>query len=213
VTRAPTLVALVFAACGDAARSSGFSNRAGDYERVRGSTGGSSTFADTTSTGPADDSAGSSGSSSTGILRDVGTAMDFGPVQPPGCKGKVDLLFVISRLGTMVTEQDAAPRQLPGLHRHDRADARGLRRPHHDGQPGRHLAGLGLRDGVRAATDYWPNCGPDAQDYDCGTYPDLVTECDEVLGAGLTSTSAAARRTSCATCTAATATSSATSRT
>jgi len=25
---------------------------------------------------------------------------DFGPVQPSGCKGKVDLLFVISRLGT-----------------------------------------------------------------------------------------------------------------
>jgi hypothetical protein len=30
-------------------------------------------------------------------MRDVGTVMDFGPVQPPGCKGKVDLLFVISR--------------------------------------------------------------------------------------------------------------------
>jgi hypothetical protein len=35
-------------------------------------------------------------------------------------------------------------------------------------------------------SDYWPNCGPYAQDYDCATYKDLVTECDEVLGAGLT---------------------------
>ncbi len=31
--------------------------------------------------------------------------MDFGPVRPPGCKGKVYLLFVASRQGTMKTEQ------------------------------------------------------------------------------------------------------------
>ena len=74
------------------------------------SSSGSSTGADTTSTGPSDDSAGGSGSTgtSTGTLRDVGTAADFGTGQPIGCKGKVDLLFVISRLGTMSTEQVAA---------------------------------------------------------------------------------------------------------
>ena len=38
----------------------------------------------------------------------MGTAADFGTGQPIGCKGKVDLLFVISRLGTMSTEQAAA---------------------------------------------------------------------------------------------------------
>ena len=33
---------------------------------------------------------------------------------------------------------------------------------------------------------HYPNCGPYALDYDCETYANLATECDEVLGAGLT---------------------------
>jgi hypothetical protein len=45
--------------------------------------------------------------------------------------------------------------------------------------------GLTSAKGGTGCSDYWPNCGPNAQDYDCETYPDLVTECDEVLGAGL----------------------------
>ena len=180
--RAPILAALVLAAaCGDTA-APGFSTGPA-ITSVSASTSGSSTGADTTSTGPADDSAGSSASTSTSTgaaTLDVGTVMDFGPVQPPGCKGKVDLLFVISRIGTMVTEQDAAPRQLPGLHRDDRAEARGLRRPHHDGQPGRRLAGLNVCEYQRtAARTNWPNCGPNAEGYDCETFPDMVTPCDE----------------------------------
>ena len=55
--RAPILAALVLAACGDAA-SPGFSTGPG-ITGVAASTSGSSTGADTTSTGPADDSAGS----------------------------------------------------------------------------------------------------------------------------------------------------------
>ena len=102
--RAPVLAALILAACGDTT-APGFSTGPA-ITSVSASTSGSSTSADTTSTGPADDSAGSSTSTSTGAATlDVGTVMDFGPVQPPGCKGKVDLLFVISRQGTMVTEQ------------------------------------------------------------------------------------------------------------
>ena len=31
--------------------------------------------------------------------------MDFGSVQPPGCKGKVYLLFLIARTGMMKAEQ------------------------------------------------------------------------------------------------------------
>lgn len=48
---------------------------------------------------------GSAEGMSTGVLRDVGTDDDFGPTQPAGCRGKVDLLFLISSLGTMKTEQ------------------------------------------------------------------------------------------------------------
>ena len=98
------LAALILAACGDTA-APGFSTGPA-VTSVSASTSGSSTGADTASTGPADDSAGSSASTSTGVATlDVGTVMDFEPAQPPGCKGKVDLLFVISRQGTMKTEQ------------------------------------------------------------------------------------------------------------
>jgi len=93
----PSLVAVVLVSCGDTS-SPGFSSEPG-ITSVAGSTGASSTGA-STSAEPADDSAGSAGSSTTGILRDVGSSIDFGPVQPPGCKGKVDVLFVISRLGS-----------------------------------------------------------------------------------------------------------------
>jgi len=37
------------------------------------------------------------------------------PVQPPGCKGKVDLLFVISRQSTMQTEQTQLLASFPGF--------------------------------------------------------------------------------------------------
>jgi hypothetical protein len=48
--------------------------------------------------------------------------------------------------------------------------------------PGKYVCETG--DG--ACKDYFPNCGPTAMDYQCGVYPELVTECDEILGAGLT---------------------------
>jgi len=114
VKRAPILAALALAACGDATPP-GFSTGPA-ITSVSATTSGSSTGADTTSSGPADDSAGSSAGASTGAgTLDVGTVMDFGPVQPPGCKGKVDLLFVISRLGTMVTEQEQLLASFPGF--------------------------------------------------------------------------------------------------
>jgi hypothetical protein len=52
---------------------------------------------------------------STGILRDVGSPNDFGPTQPEGCKGKVDLLFLISSFGTMKTEQTQLLASFPGF--------------------------------------------------------------------------------------------------
>ena len=84
--RPPILAALLATACGDTA-APGFSTGPA-ITSVSASTSGSSTGADTTSTGPADDSAGSSANTSTSTTAgtlDVGTVMDFGPVQPPGC--------------------------------------------------------------------------------------------------------------------------------
>ncbi len=185
MTRTPLLAALVLAACGDTA-APGFSTGPGVTSVAATTTGGSSTGSGTTSTGPADDSAGSSGSSSTGTLRDVRTETDFGPVQPPGCKGKVDLLFVISRLGTMKTEQDQLLASFPGFINAIEQKLGGfdvhIMTANPDGKwPGKYVC----EGGDGACTDYWPNCGPYAEDYQCGTYLDLVTKCDEQLGAGL----------------------------
>ncbi len=113
--------------------------------------------------------------------------MDFGPVQPPGCKGKVDILFVISRLGTMVTEQSQLLASFPGFIDTIEHELEGFNvhilTANPDGLwPGKYVCETG--DG--ACKDYFPNCGPNAKDYQCGVYPELVTECDEVLGAGLT---------------------------
>ncbi|HEY0132838.1 MAG TPA: hypothetical protein VGB85_02125 [Nannocystis sp.] len=187
--RAPILAALALAACGDAA-APGFSTGPA-ITSVSASTSGSSTGADTSSTGPADDSAGSSASTSTSTgaaTLDVGTVMDFGPGnQPPGCKGKVDLLFLISRIGTMVTEQEQLLASFPGFIETIEQKLEGfdvhIMTANPDGiWPGKYVC-EGANGGCSKS---WPNCGPTAQDYDCETYADLVTECDEDLGAGLT---------------------------
>jgi hypothetical protein len=186
VTRAPILAALALAACGDAATPPGFSSGPA-VTSVPDTTSGSSSTGDSSSTGSADDSAGSSGSSGTDIRRDVGSAMDFGPVQPPGCQGKVDILFVISRLGTMKTEQTQLLASFPGFidtieHELEGFDVHILTANPDGRWPGQDVCETG--DGL--CKDYFPNCGPTAMDYQCGVYPDLKTECDEVLGAGLT---------------------------
>ncbi len=187
MTRPPVLVALIFAAaCGDAAPP-GFSTGPAISVSTSTSTSGSSSAADTSSTGLVDDSAGSSGSSSTGIVRDVGSAMDFGPVQPPGCKGKVDLLFVIARQGTMVTEQTQLLASFPSFIETIEQKLEGfdvhIMTANPDGRwPGKQVC----EGGDGGCSKFWPHCGPAALDYDCETYVGLVTKCDEVLGAGLT---------------------------
>jgi hypothetical protein len=151
-------------------------------------TSSSSSTGDASSTGPADDSAGSSGSTRTsGDTLDVGTAMDFGPVQPPGCKGKVDLLFVISRLGTMVTEQTQLLASFPGFINTIEQELEGFDVHILTANPDGLWPGYAYCEGGDGqCSQHYPNCGPNALDYDCQTYADLVTECDKVLGAGLT---------------------------
>ena len=65
-----------------------------------GSTTSTSGAASTTST---DSSADASG---TTLLLDVGSDKDVGDAKPPGCKGKIDFLFVISRDWTMKSVQE-----------------------------------------------------------------------------------------------------------
>jgi len=45
----------------------------------------------------------------------MGLMPDFGPAQPPGCKGEIDYLFLIARTGTMKTEQTQLLASLPGF--------------------------------------------------------------------------------------------------
>ncbi|HEY8379247.1 MAG TPA: hypothetical protein VIK91_22290, partial [Nannocystis sp.] len=68
------------------------------------STGGTST---STSTSGANADSGSSAESSaaSGVVWDMGTPPDF-DVTPPGCQGKIDFLFIISRDGFMKPHQD-----------------------------------------------------------------------------------------------------------
>ena len=183
MTRAPILAALVLAACEDAAPP-GFSTGPA-ITSVSASTSGSSSTGDTSSTGPADDSAGSSGSSSTGIVRDVGTAMDFGPVQPPGCKGKVDLLFVISREGQMVTEQTQLLASFSGFIDTIEQKLEGFDVHIMTANPDGGWPGHACDDAWWGCKMNYPDCGPSAKDYDCETFPGMVTSCDKQLGAGL----------------------------
>lgn len=181
--RAPILAALILAACGDAAPP-GFSTGPG-VTSVVASTSGSSTAVDTTSTGPADDSAGSSGSSSTGIVRDVGAETDFGPVQPPGCKGKVDLLFVISRQHTMLTEQTQLLASFAGFIDTIEQKLEGFDVHIMTANPDGDWPGDVCQYQPEGCKTNWPECGDWAEGYNCETYPGMVTSCDRKLGAGL----------------------------
>ncbi len=187
--RTPILATLILAACGDVSPP-GFSTGPG-VTSVSATTSGSSSTGDTSSpgdtssTGPADDSAGNSGSSSAGTL-DVGSVMDFGSAQPPGCKGKVDLLFLIARTGTMVSEQEQLLASFPGFVDTIEEKLAGFDVHIMAANPDGVWPGWNVCEyGAKQCLDYFPNCGPNALDYQCGIYPDLTTECDEELGAGL----------------------------
>jgi hypothetical protein len=178
--RKPILAALVVAACGDPTPP-GFSTGPG-VTTAPASTGASSTSGSTSTTGTADDSAGpgSAEGMSTGVLRDVGTNDDFGPAQPEGCKGKVDLLFLISSFGTMKAEQTQLLASFSGFVATIQEK----------------LADFDVHIMVANPTGEWAGwpcekgCNDDPQacaedGYQCNVYPKLITTCDYTLGAGL----------------------------
>ncbi len=179
--RKPLLATLVLAACGDVT-SPGFSTGPA-VTTAPASTGTSSTGGSTsTTTGTIDDSAGpgSSEGMSTDLLRDVGTDDDFGPAQPEGCKGKVDLLFLISSFLTMKSEQAQLVASFPGFVATIQEK----------------LADFDVHIMVANPIGKWAGwpceggCNDDPQTcseygYQCNVYPKLITPCDNTLGAGL----------------------------
>lgn len=173
------LAALALAlACGGE-RASGFSTGPGVTSAPPSTSTG-----EASSTSRAEDSSGSTtASGSTGAL-DMGPAPDFGDIQPPGCKGKIDFLFLISRNGTMKTEQAQLLASLPGF-----IDTITATFPDFDSHimvanPDGTWSGWACETVELCGT--LGNCGPNAPGYVCGpTTWDMVTKCDETLGAGL----------------------------
>ncbi len=176
------LAALALAACGDVAPP-GFSSGPA-VTTVSESTSGSSSSDDTSSTGSADNSIGSSDGSSTGTHLDVGADTDFGTGQPPGCKGKVDLLFLIARNPAMKYAQAQLLASFPGFVQtiEDRLEDFDVQimTANPDGE------WPGFVCESSACEVYWPNCGPGAEDWVCNESVDEWRPCDSELGAGNT---------------------------
>lgn len=180
-------VAALAPACGDTS-ASGLSTGPGVMSVAHSSSSsggpGSTSGSSSTSGGGAEDSAAAS-SASTGSASDMGPPPDFGPVQPPGCKGKIDFVFLISSLGNMKTEQQQLLASLPGF-----IDTITATFPNFDthimvANPLSKWAGWTCEQPELCGQN--GTCGENAEDYVCG--PDTwltVTECDETLGAGLT---------------------------
>ena len=111
--------------------------------------------------------------------------MDFGPAQPPGCKGKVDLLFLIERSGSMHDAQAQLLASFPGFVDTIEEKLAGFDVHIMAANPDGTWPGKVCEKQPEGCKTYFPTCGPDADDYQCGTYAQLFTPCDEKLGAGL----------------------------
>jgi len=178
----PLTAAVLAVACGGASPS-GFSTGPG-VTSVAASTGiGSTGEGSSSTTGPAEDSTAGSGSgtSGTGFVRDVGSKDDFGPVQPPGCKGKVDLIFLISRLGTMDTEQEQLVASFPGFVETIEKQLDGFDVHIMSANPDAYWPGWTCEELCQLDP---PPCDDDG--YKCNDYAFLIDKCDSILGAGIT---------------------------
>lgn len=144
-------------------------------ETTEGSGTASSTGGSTGSSTSSEGEGGAgSGSSSTGMSFDMGASPDFGPVTPAGCKGKIDLLFVISRDSLMDVQQEKLVADFPGF--------------------------IAVIEDVFAELDYhimvidgdqgWGSdlCNEGCEPEGCEDFPcellDTVKACDEAIGAG-----------------------------
>ena len=144
--------------------------------------GSEESTAGASSSGSAADSSSSTSSTSTsstndGVVWDMGMP-DFGPLQPAGCEGKIDFLFVISAQGTMKLKQDrllasfpgfmeAIEEQLPDFNVH-------ILVANPNPKPGWIMDDCGL---------CMDDCDPQGQPPLCGA---TLTACDKKIGAGVT---------------------------
>ncbi|MBK8262586.1 MAG: hypothetical protein IPK80_14785 [Nannocystis sp.] len=111
----------------------------------------SSTASSATTSASTDDS--SPTTDATTLIYDVGpdtTDSDTADTKPPGCKGKIDFLFVISRHGSMKSAQEQLIAAFPEVHRDDRGEVRRLRLPHHGHRWRPHLGPSDPRSEVRS---------------------------------------------------------------
>ncbi|HRI07599.1 MAG TPA: hypothetical protein PKW35_07265, partial [Nannocystaceae bacterium] len=79
------------------------------------SSGSSSGASSTSTAGEVSASAASATGDSTTLVLDVGSTKDVGDPKPPGCQGKIDFLFVISRDYSMKDEQAKLVAAFPGF--------------------------------------------------------------------------------------------------
>jgi hypothetical protein len=185
IMRRVALVALAVAPACAREPDTGLSTGPGATSVPLSSTSTSSSTGASSSTSDAEGSSAGVAGSSSGGVPDMGLIPDFGPEQPPGCQGKIDFLFLISRLHTMGTEQPQLLASLPGF-----ITAIEATFPDFD----MHVM-VANPDGV------WPGwacevpalcgtkpytCDPYAPGYECGPDTwDLIKPCDETLGAGI----------------------------
>ncbi|MBA3549513.1 MAG: hypothetical protein H0T76_23810, partial [Nannocystis sp.] len=117
--------------------------------------------------------------------RDLGSSPDFGPDKPPGCKGKIDFLFLISRLGQMKDEQQRLLSSFPGF-----INTIETMFPEFDvhimvANPDGTWPGWACEQSL--CENDAPYCGEYGKDYVCGPASyEQITDCDQTLGAGLT---------------------------
>jgi hypothetical protein len=115
---------------------------------------------------------------------DMGVMPDFQP-PPPGCKGKIDFLFLIARTGSMKTEQDKLLPSLPGFIATIEATFPTFDTHIMVANPDGNWPGWICEVPELCGTE--PHtCDPFAPGYKCGPETwDLIKPCDETLGAGI----------------------------
>ncbi|MBZ5713903.1 hypothetical protein [Nannocystis pusilla] len=174
-------LALTFVAACQAGDSAATGFGPGDAVTVAPMSAGSSTgsgSSSTTSTGA--ETTGTSAADTSTSLPETGAPQipDFGDHKPIGCKGKVDLLFIISRQGVMDEVQEQLLAAMPEFI--DTIETE--------------LLGFDAHVMVADATGFWKmpdcsmcadpqDCDPLGEPYWCGAETD---QCDQTRGAGAT---------------------------
>ena len=204
--RSPALPLLVLGACqAPGSDSSAVTTTPGITSVSDGSSSGSSSSSSSSETSTTDNSGSGGGSAETTTepARDLGDVPDFGDGKPAGCKGKIDFLFVISRLQTMKERQAQLALAVPQFI--DAIESKFDNFDYHimvvdgDGETNNNGEGWGSRTCNKVCPNLacevgqscceWNNI-PDLGKPCCGdpNYPcedlDLVTACDWAWGAG-----------------------------